>query len=92
MLTLTALSVPLAAALKSSTALSQAVITGGAIASVSFNVWKRHPDNPQVPLIDFQLVLVFTPVLLMGVNAGGAGTQAVMHGTKPPFGTASQCK
>ncbi len=59
------------AGLKGSTAMSQAVITGGAIAGVAVTFTKRHPLDSSLPLIDFQLALVLTPVLLFGTSIGG---------------------
>ena len=51
--------------------MSQAVITGGAIAGVAVAFTKRHPLDSSLPLIDFQLALVLTPVLLFGTSIGG---------------------
>ena len=60
----------LAFPVKEATALSQAVITGGALGSVSYCISRSHPRDSQRPLIDFDLALVLTPSLLWGVNAG----------------------
>ncbi|KAK9808711.1 hypothetical protein WJX72_002354 [[Myrmecia] bisecta] len=56
--------------IKGSTAMSQAVITGGALAGVAYQVFKRHPLDPSKPLIDYTLALMLTPVLLLGVSIG----------------------
>jgi hypothetical protein len=53
---------------KEATALSQAVITGGALGSVAYCISRRHPRNSSRPLIDFDLALTLTPS--RGVNAG----------------------
>lgn len=68
------------AALKPSTVLSQAVITAGAIISVGLKLPNRHPIFPKASLIDFDIVLALTPVLLVGVSAGQcAGTWMSVH-------------
>ncbi|KAL3132428.1 hypothetical protein ABBQ32_008986 [Trebouxia sp. C0010 RCD-2024] len=56
--------------LKGSTALSQAVVTGGALAGFMYSSSKRHPDDQKQSLIDFDLALILTPMLLLGVTAG----------------------
>ncbi len=53
--------------LKESTALSQALITAGSIVSVALNLFARSPMDPSKPLIDFPLVLLLLPMLLIGV-------------------------
>lgn len=55
--------------LKGATALSQAVITGGAVTSVAYGLSKRHPTLDK-PLVDFNLALVLTPMMLLGVSSG----------------------
>ena len=50
--------------LKESTAVSQTLVTSGALASVLLNAFKRRPYNPDLPLIDVQLALTIVPVLL----------------------------
>ncbi|GFR46013.1 hypothetical protein Agub_g7492 [Astrephomene gubernaculifera] len=57
-------------ALKPSTALSQACITAGSLAALAANLPRRHPAAPGEPLIDFPLMVMLTPVLLVGVGAG----------------------
>lgn len=56
--------------LKDSTALSQAAITAGALLSVTFNVSKVHPADATACLIDFDLALMLTPIILVGVTIG----------------------
>ena len=56
--------------MKGATALSQAVIGGGALAGVAVSLHKRHPYDPTKPLIDFDLALMLLPVILLGVSVG----------------------
>lgn len=56
--------------LKEATALSQAVITGGALASVPIAAIGRHPADPAKPLLDYDMALMLTPVILFGVSVG----------------------
>jgi len=49
------------------------VITGGAIASVAISLASRHPLDPAKPLLDFDMALMLTCPLLLGVSVG-AGT------------------
>jgi uncharacterized membrane protein YfcA len=56
--------------LKDSTALSQALITAGSLVSVAMNLFSISPLDPHQPLIDFPLVLLLTPMLLVGVGVG----------------------
>ena len=56
---------------KMSTALSQAVIAGGALGSTAYALSRRHPLDRKRPLVDFELTLMLTPMLLLGVSAGG---------------------
>ena len=58
------------AGLKGSTALSQAVVTGGALAGFMYSSCKRHPDDHEQSLVDFDLALILTPMLLLGITAG----------------------
>ena len=58
------------AGLKGSTALSQAVVTGGACASFMYSSCKRHPEDDEQSLVDFDLALILTPMLLLGITAG----------------------
>ncbi|KAL6134479.1 hypothetical protein ACLB2K_066710 [Fragaria x ananassa] len=54
---------------KSSTALSKCMITGGAAATVLYNLRKRHPTL-ELPLIDYDLALLFQPMLVLGISIG----------------------
>lgn len=56
--------------IKLSTALSQAVITCGALGSVAYSLGRRHPTAPNHTLIDFDLALSLAPALLLGVSTG----------------------
>lgn len=38
---------------------------------------KRHPDDQEQSLIDFDLALILTPMLLLGVTAGKASGQTI---------------
>lgn len=52
------------------TALSQAVITGGALGSVAYSITRQHPRDPGRPLVDWDLALPICPGLLLGVSTG----------------------
>ncbi|KAL6285733.1 hypothetical protein ACE6H2_010123 [Prunus campanulata] len=54
---------------KSSTALSKCMITGGAAATVFYNLRLRHPTL-ELPLIDYDLALLFQPMLMLGISIG----------------------
>ncbi|XP_021829104.1 sulfite exporter TauE/SafE family protein 3-like [Prunus avium] len=54
---------------KSSTALSKCMITGGAAATVFYNLRLRHPTL-ELPLIDYDLALLFQPMLVLGISIG----------------------
>ena len=58
------------AGLKGSTALSQSVVTGGACAGFLYSSFKSHPEDRQQSLVDFDLALILTPMLLLGITAG----------------------
>lgn len=58
------------AGVKGATALSQASITGGAMSGVACLLLRRHPLDESKTLIDFDLALMLTPVLLLGVSVG----------------------
>ncbi|KAK9843827.1 hypothetical protein WJX81_007905 [Elliptochloris bilobata] len=59
--------------IKAATALSQATITGGAIAGVALSLRRRSPIDPSEPILDFPLALMLTPMLLLGVAVGVLG-------------------
>ncbi|GAV64474.1 LOW QUALITY PROTEIN: TauE domain-containing protein [Cephalotus follicularis] len=54
---------------KSAAALSKCMVTGIAVASVSFNIRRRHPTLER-PIIDYDLALLFQPMLLLGISLG----------------------
>lgn len=56
---------------KSSTALSKCMITGAAGATVFYNLRQRHPTLDQ-PVIDYDLALLFQPMLVLGISFGVA--------------------
>lgn len=70
-------SVVMGFSVKMATALSQAVIAGGAVGSALYALSRHHPLDRSQPLIDFDLCLMLTPLLLLGVSAG---EPAWLHG------------
>ncbi|ONI15909.1 hypothetical protein PRUPE_3G068400 [Prunus persica] len=54
---------------KSSTAISKCMITGGAAASVFYNLRLRHPTL-DLPIIDYDLALLLQPMLMLGISIG----------------------
>eukprot|EP00879_Flechtneria_rotunda_P020888 GHRR01021993.1.p1 GENE.GHRR01021993.1~~GHRR01021993.1.p1 ORF type:complete len:495 (+),score=150.04 GHRR01021993.1:450-1934(+) len=57
--------------LKEATVLSQASIAAVSLASILFNLPKRHPVYPaSQTLINYELCLTMTPALLLGVSIG----------------------
>ncbi|GMY34174.1 sulfite exporter TauE/SafE family protein 3-like isoform X2 [Fagus crenata] len=54
---------------KSSTAISKCMIMGGAAATVFYNLRQRHPTL-ELPLIDYDLALLFQPMLVLGISIG----------------------
>ncbi|KAK9923371.1 hypothetical protein M0R45_031793 [Rubus argutus] len=54
---------------KSSTAISKCMITSGAAATVLYNLRLRHPTL-ELPLIDYDLALIFQPMLVLGISIG----------------------
>ncbi|XP_022720889.1 sulfite exporter TauE/SafE family protein 3-like [Durio zibethinus] len=54
---------------KSSTAISKCMVTGAAAATVCYNIRQRHPTL-ELPLIDYDLALLFQPMLVLGISAG----------------------
>ncbi|KAJ4834654.1 hypothetical protein Tsubulata_035074 [Turnera subulata] len=54
---------------KSSTAMSKCMITGAAAATVGYNLRMRHPTL-ELPLIDYDLALLFQPMLILGISIG----------------------
>lgn len=56
---------------KSATAISKCMITGGAAATVFYNLKQRHPTL-DMPVIDYDLALLFQPMLMLGISVGVA--------------------
>ncbi|WCJ40768.1 Sulfite exporter TauE/SafE family protein [Euphorbia peplus] len=54
---------------KSSIAISKCMVTGAAAATVYYNLNQRHPTL-EMPLIDYDLALLFQPMLVLGVSIG----------------------
>ncbi|KAJ4835805.1 hypothetical protein Tsubulata_045040 [Turnera subulata] len=54
---------------KSAAAMSKCMITGAAAATVGYNLKKRHPTL-ELPLIDYDLALLFQPMLILGISIG----------------------
>ncbi|XP_038898073.1 sulfite exporter TauE/SafE family protein 3-like isoform X1 [Benincasa hispida] len=54
---------------KSSTAMSKCMIMGAAVSTVYYNLKLRHPFF-DVPMIDYDLVLIVQPMLLLGISIG----------------------
>lgn len=55
---------------KDSAAISQAIITGGAVAGASFALFQSHPKKPDKSLIELDLALLLIPSLLLGTSIG----------------------
>ncbi|KAL5071218.1 hypothetical protein RYX36_022105 [Vicia faba] len=56
---------------KSATAISKCMVTGAAISTVFFNLKLRHPTL-DIPMIDYDLVLLNQPVIILGISIGVA--------------------
>uniref|UniRef100_A0A5B7A4J5 Sulfite exporter TauE/SafE family protein 3-like n=1 Tax=Davidia involucrata TaxID=16924 RepID=A0A5B7A4J5_DAVIN len=56
---------------KSATALSKCMIMGAAGSSVYYNLKLRHPTL-DMPIIDYDLALLFQPMLMLGISIGVA--------------------
>ncbi|OAY36676.1 sulfite exporter TauE/SafE family protein 3 [Manihot esculenta] len=56
---------------KSSTAISKCMITGAAASTVYYNLKLRHPTL-DLPIIDYDLALLFQPMLVLGISIGVA--------------------
>ncbi|GFP99915.1 hypothetical protein PHJA_002135600 [Phtheirospermum japonicum] len=54
---------------KTSTAISKCMITGAAVATVYYNLKLRHPSL-ELPIIDYDLALLFQPMLVLGISIG----------------------
>lgn len=51
-------------------ALSQATIVGGSVINFIYNIQLKHPYRPHRPLINFAIMLIFEPLLLVGTTVG----------------------
>ncbi|XP_068648300.1 sulfite exporter TauE/SafE family protein 4-like [Aristolochia californica] len=56
---------------KSAAALSKCMIMGASISSVWFNLRVPHPSK-DVPILDYDLALLFQPMLMLGITIGVA--------------------
>ncbi|KAJ8899940.1 hypothetical protein K2173_019645 [Erythroxylum novogranatense] len=56
---------------KSAAALSKCMIMGASVASVWYNIRVPHPTK-EVPIIDYDLALLFQPMLMLGITIGVA--------------------
>ncbi|CAA6661010.1 unnamed protein product [Spirodela intermedia] len=56
---------------KSSTAISKCMIMGAAGSTVYYNLKLRHPTL-EMPIIDYDLALLFQPMLMLGISIGVA--------------------
>ncbi|CAJ1938423.1 unnamed protein product [Sphenostylis stenocarpa] len=54
---------------KSAVAISKCMITGGATATFFYNMKERHPTL-DLPVIDYDLALLFQPMLMLGISIG----------------------
>ncbi|KAM7493250.1 hypothetical protein LguiB_027859 [Lonicera macranthoides] len=54
---------------KSATALSKCMITSAAISTVYYNLKLRHPTI-NIPIIDYDLVLLNQPIVMLGISFG----------------------
>ncbi|MED6204799.1 hypothetical protein PIB30_012299 [Stylosanthes scabra] len=66
---------------KSATAISKCMITGGAGATVFYNLKQKHPTLVDLPLIDYDLALLFQPVLVLGISIA-ISTKAMLKGVE----------
>ncbi|XP_062117466.1 sulfite exporter TauE/SafE family protein 4 [Humulus lupulus] len=54
---------------KSAAAISKCMIMGASVSSVWYNLRVPHPTK-QVPIIDYDLALLFQPMLMLGITVG----------------------
>ncbi|KAG6591659.1 Sulfite exporter TauE/SafE family protein 3 [Cucurbita argyrosperma subsp. argyrosperma] len=54
---------------KSSTAISKCMIMGASVSTVYYNLKLRHPTL-DLPIIDYDLVLLIMPMLMLGISIG----------------------
>ncbi|CAK9220269.1 unnamed protein product [Sphagnum troendelagicum] len=55
---------------KTTTALSKSMIMGAAFAAVLYNLRMSHPTCRNQPVIDYNIALLFQPMLLLGISIG----------------------
>merc|ERR1740139_1400596 len=55
------------------------MLFGGAVAAFAYNIRCSHPQQPQHPLIDFDLACLLGSALMAGGQVG-----SVVHATAPP--------
>ena len=60
------------------------MITGTAVATVVYNLRQRHPTL-DMPVIDYDLALLFQPMLVLGISIGVAFNVILSTGTNFPF-------
>eukprot|EP00971_Amphidinium_carterae_P010330 204106-Amphidinium_carterae.1 len=65
---------------KAATAVSQAMLAGGASAALFKNLLAAHPADPNKPLIDFDLALLLAPSLMAGASVG-----SLLHAASPSW-------
>lgn len=56
---------------KSATAISKCMVMGAAVSTVYYNLKQRHPTL-DMPVIDYDLALLFQPMLVFGISVGVA--------------------
>ncbi|CAL0322113.1 unnamed protein product [Lupinus luteus] len=54
---------------KSATAISKCMLTGAAISTVLYN-WKLKHPTLDIPIIEYDLVLLMQPILMLGISIG----------------------
>ncbi|XP_061337701.1 sulfite exporter TauE/SafE family protein 4-like [Gastrolobium bilobum] len=55
---------------KSAAALSKCMIMGASASSVWYNLRVPHPTKEDVPILDYDLALLFQPMLMLGITVG----------------------
>mmetsp|Transcript_7614 Transcript_7614/g.18012 ORF Transcript_7614/g.18012 Transcript_7614/m.18012 type:complete len:549 (-) Transcript_7614:171-1817(-) len=65
---------------KEAVPLSQALIVGGAIVNVLMFSGDRHPNNPEMPKIDYKVIMMMNPGLAAGVTIG-----VILHRLSPQW-------
>lgn len=62
--------IPLCVGPRDAAAQSAAFILGGALGSAWVNITRAHPEDGEQPLIDFDMLLFLSPLMLAGVGLG----------------------